>query len=167
VATKMKTRHKTDAITLLTRDHEAVSRLFKQFRSARDDASRGRTAMKICDMLTIHATCEEELLYPEAHQAVGDDDLVFQAEVEHGTAHGLISCIRSMDASNAAFGALVTVLEEYVRHHVHEEEHELFPRLQRSGIDLEAMGAAIVARKAELGEDRSGAEYNLDEGAAA
>ena len=165
MATKTRTQSKTDAITLLKRDHEAVSKLFKRFQSARDDTSRGRTAMEICDMLTIHATCEEELLYPEAHQAVGDDDLVFEAEVEHGTAHGLISCIRRMDASNAAFGALVSVLEEYVKHHVHEEEHELFPRLQRSGIDLEAMGAAIAARKAELSEDA--AEQRLDEDAAA
>ena len=161
-----KTRKDIDAITLLTRDHAAVSHLFKQFRTA-DARARESIATMICDMLTIHATCEEELLYPAAHAALRDDDLVYEAEVEHGTARGLISCIRSMDSANAAYAPLVTVLDEYIKHHVHEEEQELFPRLRRSDLDLEAIGAAIMARKAELGDEDSDPAQRLRQDAAA
>ena len=139
----------TDAITLLTADHKAVAGLFADFRKSGEN-ERQVIAQTICDMLTVHSTCEEEYVYPAAHQALDDDDIVYEAEVEHGTARGLIKCIRDLDPSNPAFVPTVTVLEEYIKHHVREEEHELFPKLKRSGVDLEAMGSLITARKHEL-----------------
>jgi hemerythrin superfamily protein len=140
----------TDAIALLTADHKAVAGLFADFRKSSNESERQVIAQTICDMLTVHATCEEEYVYPAAHQALDDDELVYEAEVEHGTARGLISCIQDLDTSSPAFGPSVTVLEEYIKHHVREEEHELFPKLKRSRIDLDALGAVILARKREL-----------------
>jgi hemerythrin superfamily protein len=140
----------TDAIMLLTADHKAVAGLFADFRKSSNESERQVIAQMICDMLTVHATCEEEYVYPAAHQALDDDELVYEAEVEHGTARGLIGRIEDLDPSNPAFGPTVTVLEEYIKHHVREEEHELFPKLKRGGIDLEALGAVIEVRKREL-----------------
>ena len=141
---------RTDAIALLTADHKAVSGLFADFRKSSGEEQRQVIAQTICNMLTVHSTCEEEYLYPAAHQALEDEDLVYEAEVEHGTARGLIACIQDMEPSNPAFVPTVTVLEEYIKHHVREEEHELFPKLKRSGLDLHALGDAIAERKQEL-----------------
>jgi len=116
--------------------------------------------------LTVHATCEEEYLYPAAHQALEDDELVYEAEVEHGTARGLIACITDMEPSNPAFVPTVTVLEEYIKHHVREEEHELFPKLRRSAVDLDALGSAIAARKGELSSQSPGSEERQEDAAA-
>jgi len=147
---KMNRNSSTDAITLLTADHKAVAGLFADFKKSSNESERQIIAQTICDMLTVHGTCEEEYVYPAAHQALDDDEIVYEAEIEHGTARGLISCIQDLDPSNPAFGPTVTVLEEYIKHHVREEEHELFPKLKRSGVDLEALGDVITARKQEL-----------------
>jgi len=42
------------------------------------------------------------------------------------------------------------VLGEQVSHHIEEEEDELFPEVESSDLDLEALGQKMAARKAEL-----------------
>jgi hemerythrin-like domain-containing protein len=100
--------------------------------------------------LTIHATCEEEILYPAAQETLKDPQLVFEAELEHSTARDLIAQIESQDPEDERYEATVHVLSEYVKHHVEEEENELFPLLKKSKLDLVAMGDSIRAKKESL-----------------
>ena len=39
---------------------------------------------------------------------------------------------------------------EYVTHHVQEEEEKMFPKVQKSKMDLEEVGSEIAERKEEL-----------------
>jgi hypothetical protein len=48
------------------------------------------------------------------------------------------------------YDAKVTVLGEYIRHHVKEEHEEMFPQARAAKVNLKALGATIVARKQEL-----------------
>jgi hemerythrin superfamily protein len=143
-----------DVITLLKKDHAEVKALFKQFADSEAENEQHRLADRICKMLAIHATCEEELLYPAAHDALADaeedEELVHEAEVEHATAKQLIAEIESMSAADEKFGATVKVLCEYINHHVKEEEGELFPKLKKSELDLQQIGSEFLTRKAEL-----------------
>jgi hemerythrin superfamily protein len=150
-----------DALQLLKKDHAEVNALFTQFDDATDADEKADLAAQLCRMLTIHAACEEELLYPAAHEAI-DDDLVYEAEVEHQSAKDLIARIEDADPEAENFEALVKVLGEYVRHHVREEEGELFAQLKRSDVDLAALGIELAARKAELAAALS-AEPDEDE----
>lgn len=138
-----------DALQLLKKDHAEVDALFDEFEEADDSDEKADLAARICRMLTIHAACEEELLYPAAHEAI-DEGLVYEAEVEHQSAKDLIARIEDADPEDDEFDAMVTVLGEYVRHHVREEEGELFAQLKRSDVDLAALGAELAERKAEL-----------------
>jgi hemerythrin-like domain-containing protein len=80
-----------------------------------------------------------------------DDDLALdEAEVEHAAAKELIEQIEAMDPSDALFDAKVIVLGEYIDHHVQEEENELFPQAEKSGVDLDELGAELAGRKREL-----------------
>ncbi|MFG6415175.1 hemerythrin domain-containing protein [Roseateles sp. DC23W] len=148
-----------DAIELLTHDHRKVKSLFKAYDKlvkANGDAGEKQViAAQICVMLTAHATAEEEIFYPAAREVLGDDeDLVDEADVEHASAKELIAQIEAASADDDHYDAKVKVLGEYIDHHVKEEEDEMFPKVRKSDLDLDALGEAIAARKAELmGQD--------------
>lgn len=142
-----------DAITLLTQDHDDVKKLFRKYeklvKAEAGAAEREELANQICLMLTVHAQIEEEILYPAAREVLPDADLVDEATVEHASAKDLIAQIESMTAEDDLYDAKVTVLGEYIEHHVKEEQEEMFPKLRRR-IDIKAVGAELMARKQEL-----------------
>lgn len=151
-----KSKAAPDAILLLKKDHADVTALFTRYEDTSDRDEKVGIASEICRKLTIHALCEEELLYPAAHASL-DDDLVYEAEVEHQCVKDLIARIEDADPDDGNYDAMVKVLCEYVRHHVKEEEGEMFPQLKRSDIDLAALGLALAERRTEL-ESALGAE---------
>jgi hemerythrin-like domain-containing protein len=144
-----------DAIALLKQDHRTVSALFEEFEKA-DEEEQSAIAQRVCQLLTVHATIEEELLYPAAKEAFeGEEeheDLVNEAEVEHGSAKELIAKIEGMTGDDEHFKATVTVLGEYIKHHVKEEENELFPQLKKTDLDLKELGGRLAERKFALME---------------
>lgn len=139
-----------DAIKLLKDDHKEVKTYFKQYETLEDEAEKQALADKICLALTVHAQIEEEIYYPATREAIDDDDLLDEAEVEHASAKQLIAEIQAMKAGDRLFDAKVTVLGEYIDHHVEEEETEMFPESRDSDLDLKALGAQLAARKEEL-----------------
>jgi hemerythrin superfamily protein len=142
-----------DAVDFLKSQHREVEDLFKQFDKLPDEGATEekepivRTA---CEMLTVHAAIEEEIFYPAAREVDDVNALLNEAEVEHGTAKDLIATLDSMDASDEMFSATFTVLSEYIKHHVKEEENELFPKIKKSDLDLDALGMELAARADEL-----------------
>ena len=143
-----------NAVALLTADHRDVKRLFKAYEKlVKNDAEgseRQGLARQICQMLTAHATIEEEIFYPAARAALDDGDLLDEAQVEHASAKDLIAQIESMGPEEALYDAKVTVLGEYIDHHVQEEEGEMFPKCRESDMNLKALGASMATRKQEL-----------------
>jgi len=143
----------TDAIAILTEDHDKVKRLFEQFATLHaddEDEEAAAIAKQICQELTIHATVEEEIFYPEMRDELEDEDMLDEAEIEHSVAEELIAQIESMEPSDDKYAARVTVLGEYVTHHIEEEQNEMFPKAKEAEIDMETLGERILARKEEL-----------------
>ena len=141
------------AIELLTADHDKVKTLFKEFEQLHADGEDGEAeeiARTICQELTIHATIEEEIFYPEVRDAIDDEDLMNEAEVEHESAKDLIAEIEDSDTSDEKYAARVIVLGEYVAHHVKEEEDEMFAKAKKAKLDMEALGERLMERKQEL-----------------
>lgn len=135
---------------MLKEDHKRVTELFDRFERARGDAQKERLAETICEELKVHAQLEEELFYPAVREAIDDSALMNEAEVEHGSAKTLIRQIETSSAADDKFDAMVVVLGEYIRHHVKEEEGDMFKQVRRSGIDLAGLGAEMQKRKREL-----------------
>lgn len=143
-----------DAVKLLTADHKEVHSLFQKYKklAARNAPADERQSLaeQICELLTAHATIEEEIFYPAAREAGVKSDLLDEAEVEHATAKDLIAQLQSMEADDELYDARVTVLGEYIDHHVKEEQDEIFPACRKAKLDLEALGAQLEARKQDL-----------------
>jgi|SRR5215213_2213503 len=138
------------AIELLEADHQEVDGFFDEYENLEDADEKERMTLKICLALTIHTQIEEEIFYPAARDAIENAKLIDEAIVEHASAKQLIAEIEEMDPSDELYDAKVKVLGEQVRHHVEEEEDELFPEIKSSELDLEALGKKMAERKAAL-----------------
>ncbi|WP_363349852.1 hemerythrin domain-containing protein [Methylocystis echinoides] len=149
---------KTDAIEMLKSDHRRVEQLFDKYEQARRRAEKAKLAQQICLELTIHAELEEEIFYPACREHV-DDPLLDEAQVEHDTAKILIAEIAmGTPTADPMFDAKVSVLGEYVRHHVQEEEksaESIFNKAQEGGVDTAALGRRMAARREELMDEFS------------
>ena len=140
---------------MLKADHQDVEKLFVSFEKAGDRAykTKRRLVGQMIEALSVHAFIEEEVLYPAARRDVASaEGDVLEALEEHHIVKWELQELLDLDPTDERFTAKVTVLAENVRHHVREEEKELFPllrsklpkaRLQELGVQLEE--ARVVA----------------------
>ena len=118
------------ALELLEQDHREVEEWFDEYNELKEDDGRKRALVeKICLALKVHAQIEEEIFYPQAREATKDNDLIDEAAVEHATVKHLIGEIEGMEVGEELYDAKIRVLGEMVKHHIKEEEKELFPEL--------------------------------------
>ena len=138
-----------DAIAILKRDHRNVDKLFKQFDRAKALPERKKLARQIIAELSIHATVEEQLLYPllREEELVDEDDVLEALEEHHVVKVSLLE-LDNMSAKQERFAPKMRVVAEMVRHHVEEEEQELFPKLRSLGAArLRELGAELERAK--------------------
>ncbi|MHB8948667.1 MAG: hemerythrin domain-containing protein [Rhodoferax sp.] len=139
-----------DAIALLKADHSAVSDLFAEYEKTRSNPKKKALVAEICMALSVHAQIEEEIFYPAVKTALKDKLLVPEATVEHTTVKDLIAQLVGVEPDGEMYDAKVKVLSEYVKHHVKEEQTEMFPKAKTSSLDMVELGARMAARKTEL-----------------
>ena len=142
----------TGAVELLKEQHDKVKKAFKEFEKLdrEDNEAQQQLVQRVCEDLKLHTTLEEELFYPAAREAIDDEDILNEAQVEHETAKMLIEQLENMGPEDPNFHATFTVLGEYVVHHVKEEEGEMFPQVKKTDLDLEELGARMRSRMEEL-----------------
>jgi hemerythrin superfamily protein len=149
-----KTRKKDSALELLKQDHREVEGLFKEFEKLQEDGSGAveQVIATACTELKIHDRLEAEVFYPAVREQADEEltDLLDEAEVEHTSVRNLIQTLEGMSAGDEKRNAHFTVLMEYVKHHVKEEEKEMFPMVKKLALDFEQLGQRLKERKAEL-----------------
>lgn len=139
------------ATELLHRDHEQVDKLLDQLMSGNTGGrTRGDVANEIIRELSIHAAIEEAVFYPVCREALPDKEFdVLEDLEEHHVVKVLLSELDGMDPDDERFLPKANVLAENVRHHVEEEESELFPAIEGAlaGEDLEDLGERLERAK--------------------
>ena len=158
-----------NALELLKHDHDEVDAMFKQFEEIKDngdDAEKEQLVAQICDALTIHAQIEEAIFYPAARRALQEkgQDLLDEAAVEHQTLKDIVGRLEMAPTSDPLYDAGVKVLSEYVKHHVKEEENELFPKVRQANLDLQAIGQQLAGRKEQLESQEGRSSSQEDRG---
>jgi hemerythrin superfamily protein len=142
-----------DGVAVLEADHRTVERLFARFEQLgpRAHKTRRQVADRIVEELSVHAAIEEQVFYPVVRASSDDVDRhVLESLEEHHVAKWLCSEVEGMDPEHERFVPKVTVLIEMVRHHVEEEESDLFPKVRRLVDDelLAELGDALRTAKA-------------------
>ena len=136
------------ATTLLEKQHRVVEKLFKKLEGGRSDAAA--VLVELANNLAAHMAIEQDIFYP-AVKAI-DEDLVAEAYEEHSLAELGLKRLLATKPSAASFKARVTACKELIEHHVEEEEHDLFPKVEKKlGEEkLLEMGKAMKARFDEV-----------------
>lgn len=136
----------SDITKVMRDDHARVKRLFLRASQASEDVS---IALDVCDELTIHATIEEEIVYPLLAEL--DASLAEESEDEHEEAKELIAEIEDLDLDDPAVEQLMVQLKKSVMRHVEKEEKVVFPVLERGLPDqLLELGSQAFAMRQEL-----------------
>lgn len=143
-----------DAITLLTQDHREVDALFKRFEQLgeEDEGEKRHLVDLMIEELSKHAAIEEQLLYPALRERAKNhdqDELALEALEEHHVVKWILNELLDMAPDEERFDAKVYVLTENVRHHVKEEQEEVFPLIRRfyTRQELEDMGSILEEAK--------------------
>ena len=148
--TKSQVASASSVTDMLREDHKKVKGLFEEFEQADDAKAKQRIVETALAELEVHAKLEEELIYPAIRQEIDDDDLMDEALEEHHVVHGLIGELKKMKPSDERYDAKFTVLAENVRHHIKEEESEMFPKAEDCDIAWEALCSQMEKRKEQL-----------------
>jgi len=137
------------AVQLLKRDHRKVEELFEQFENAEDRGVKRQIVETTIGELRVHAAVEEEIFYPALREASDAEEKVDEAEEEHHVMKLLLAELEKMGPGDERYDAKYKVLAESVKHHVEEEEAEIFPDVE-SKIDNAGLGLKMAERKEEL-----------------
>ena len=139
-----------NALKLLIADHKEVERMFKESEAA-SRAKKRELFFEIKTSLETHAWVEETIFYPTL-QSSGDKKLIeltAEAIPEHIGMKCILGELAAVSTDAQKFEPLLTKLIEDVRHHVKEEEGEMFPTVQKrlSTDTLDALGAQMQTEK--------------------
>jgi hemerythrin-like domain-containing protein len=145
----------SSATRMIRMDHTHVLSAFHKYEVDTPPATKEALVKTICLALEIHAQLEEELFYPAMREV--DAALVDKAEPEHDTMRHLISKLRSMEPTHAAYDATLMELMRDVMHHVADEETTMLPAAERLLADrLNELGAQMTKRRLELAKPHAG-----------
>jgi hemerythrin superfamily protein len=123
------------AVQLLKDDHKTVEDLFARYEAAGEDATEEKRQIRdrIVKELSVHAYIEEEVFYPATKEARKEtEEMVQEALEEHSKAKNMLRKLSTLDPDDSEFDELMRHLVTDVRHHVEEEENEMFPKVSES-----------------------------------
>lgn len=136
-----------DPIAMLKADHREAAALLKELADSKPGNARRKKTDKLTAALTLHMEIEEKLVYPLVAERVGEDD-EHEAETEHGLARDGLTKMNEL-VDEGGFGAAVAMVTAGIKHHVREEETEIFPELKASleRDELAKLGDELAAAK--------------------
>jgi len=128
----------------LITEHREVERLVARLADSDAGGQRTKLVGELTAALRQHMAIEEQFLYPIVTEVIGDEPAT-EGRNEHDLARaGLVS----MDelADEPGFSAALEMVKANLAHHVHDEESDMFPRLQRDAADqVDALDHDLLA----------------------
>ena len=146
-----------DAIAMLKADHDKVKRLLSELETTTERGVKTRSELfsTIKGELTIHEVIEEEIFYPELKAHPKAKDIVLEGYQEHHVVDLVMKELEETPVDDESWGAKAKVMAENVRHHMEEEEGEMFPQARQvfDRQELEDLGARMADRRQSAGRE--------------
>ena len=143
-----------DPIKLLKADHDEVKALLGKLDETTERAEVTRTdgLARLKEMLDVHETIEEEILYPALKEFAKTKDIALEAYEEHHVVDMVMAELEATPVTDETWAAKLTVAKENLEHHIEEEENEMFKQARQVMDDaqLEELGDRMTTRKEEL-----------------
>jgi hemerythrin-like domain-containing protein len=150
-----------NAITMLTQDHREVERMLDELEPTTERAikTRGELFGKLKAALTVHEAIEEEIFYPALRAHPKAKDIVLEAYEEHDVVDSIMGELETTPVDDETWGAKAKVMTENLRHHIEEEEGEMFKTARQvfDRAELEELGERMAARRATAERELAGA----------
>lgn len=140
-----------DAINLLISDHRKVDNIFHEFEQGGDAQQFTRLFQQLNQELTVHTKIEETVFYPAVEQFPALKAMIGEAYQEHAQVKQALQRLTPMDNTTSAWSNEMTKLMQDVKHHVQEEENDLFPRVREmmTASQLDDLGMQLEAAKSD------------------
>lgn len=149
----------TDALMLLARDHRLVDGLFERLMAlplGQRESREGLFAQLLYE-LDAHASAEEKLFYPRLERDPGNKTLIAEAIAEHQSVKQLLAELSSSEFADLSQGSKtgevwrgkLKALQDQVKHHVREEETQIFPRARQLMNEAELKALMVRIQEAK------------------
>ena len=143
----------------LREDHHKVKQLFEDFEAATETEEKQRIVQDAIKALQQHCYVEEKVLYPAFLPALDEEQLMREALEEHHVVHLLIAELKKLKPDDDRYDAKFTVLAENVRHHIKEEEGEMFPQVEESDLDWASLADKASEAKRQFSSKGERADH--------
>lgn len=137
-------------LNMLRQDHKDVKTIFEKFEKTENSRDREKYIGAAIAALEVHAALEEKLIYPAFRPQIGEEDLMDEALEEHHVMHVLIKELKGKAGERGRRHAKFVVLAENVRHHIKEEEQEMFPHMKNADLDWAGLTQKTLNTRAQL-----------------
>jgi hypothetical protein len=143
-----------DVIEVLEHDHREVEQMFAELESLRGASSQETKSRRkaLAEQVTIelvrHSVAEEVLVYPQVEERVSAEE-ADHARKEHAEAEETLHRLEKLDADDPAFDRELATLIEEIRHHIADEEGQMFTHMRQviDADELRKLGGRVEAFK--------------------
>jgi hemerythrin-like domain-containing protein len=140
-----------NAIELLEADHRKVKSIMDELESTTERGIKTRQELfhRLKVELTAHEVIEETIFYPALKAHPKARDIVLEGYEEHHVVDEVMEEIGETPFDDETWGAKAKVMIENIRHHIEEEEGEMFKQARQafSRAELAELGASMEQRK--------------------
>ncbi len=120
-------------LELLKKDHKVVKDILKELGETSPRAIKTKIGLfkNLKHELDLHEKVEETIFYPPLKKHNETKDLILEAYEEHHVVDLILQELEELEPKEESWMPKLTVLKENVEHHIHEEEEELFPKVEK------------------------------------
>jgi len=140
-----------DILDLIRKDHRQIENLFSEIERTGNTQKLYGYFNQLYEEISLHTEVEEKIFYPVISNYQNTERLLDEAQKEHNEIKQMLEDIESFSPISEEFKQKLSELKQAIKHHVQEEENEVFTQVQEwmSKAEREQLGNEFEAVKSQ------------------